>query len=146
MTNAAGLAPEVLAQIARLGGRAPADPAPGKDTINGRALPPATRQLLAVKWPPATYASRGDRGRQVWLVQFGMSWWVDPEEIAVADRGDRPLVAFGQTDGGNYLLALDLDDPNPADPLIYQLDHDDPDQTLAAEARLSAFLQALRPE
>ncbi|HEY1013749.1 MAG TPA: hypothetical protein VGE07_13645 [Herpetosiphonaceae bacterium] len=146
MAQDVSLAPAALALIARLGGQAPVAPPADPAQVNGHSVPAPLRQLLAVAWPDATFASSPRAaGRSVWLVRFGLGFWIDPAEIRVADRGARPLYGIGQTDGGNYLLAIDLADPEPADPLIYQLDHDDADQTLGG-VRLSAFLRDLRAE
>lgn len=137
---------DVLKQLQRLKCRfIPQQPAkPGR--INGRDIPPAMRQFLYdVQWPPYTFRSDDDSPMWVWLAQFGMASWLD-DEYEVRDRGDRPLIDFGMTDGGNYLLLLDLDDPNPANPRVYQIDHYDPEQTLGGGLPLARFLSLLEPE
>ncbi len=148
MTTSPSLAPAALTEVVRLGGQfTPA--APGKTyDLDGHAVPEAMGQFLfRVRWPKgATFASDQNSAIWVWLMRFGIIGYLDPEECTIQDRGDRRLIYFGEADGGNYYLLLDLDDADPADPQVYKVDHDDPEQRLYSEATLSEFLQSLQPE
>lgn len=141
------LLPEIAAEIERLGGKFRPAPASPK-LVNGHPVPEPLRQFLFdVEWPrQISYASDEESDLWVWLARFGLAEWLDPEEFVVENRGARPLVWWGETDGGNYLLLFDLDDPRPANPSVYKIDHYDPEQYLSASTDLLAFLRSLAIE
>lgn len=118
------LSAEVLAQLARLKGRPPADVLPAdvkvETPLGTRTLPPCVRALAAVEWPdghvvvtkdeyeyrlrlPATSeveagAVREDRAWfAVGVLEHGKRWIVDLDEAAATDD---PAVCL---DGGGYL-------------------------------------------
>lgn len=148
MNNQNQLPPEIVAEIERLGGRfSPAQN--GKEKfINNHPVPEPVRQFLYdVEWSrELSYYSDEDSDLWVWLTRFGLAQWLDAEEFAVEDRGERPLVWWGEADGGNYLLLIDLDDPNPANPSVYKIDHYDPEQRLYSTVNLLDFLRSLKIE
>jgi hypothetical protein len=148
--SSARLAPAVLAEIARLGGRVESPPeVPAsrfEDTKAGRwPIPEAIRQLTRdVKWPAkTTYGGEIDDAKE-WLVQFGIGADLDEYECGFY----HPYYTIGQTDGGNYMLLVDLSDPDPTDPAVYRLDHDEFSEhdALRRADHLSTFLAALSPE
>jgi hypothetical protein len=147
MNTETALAPAVLAEVARLGGQFVPAP-PGKHfELDGHPVPAAMGQFLfRVRWPGGTYFSAEDSAIWVWAVRFNIIGWLDPAEFTIQDRSERSPVYFGEADGGNYLLLLDLDDPHPTDPQVYKIDHYDPEQTLYSPATLSEFLHSLEPE
>ncbi len=147
MTTTTALAPAVLTEVARLGGQFAPAPSGKHFELDEHPLPDAIGQFLfRVHWPGCTYRSEEDSALWVWMLRFNIAGWLDPEEFTIQDRGERPLIYFAEADGGNYLLLLDLDDPNPADPQVYKIDHYDPEQTLYSTATLSEFLHSLEPE
>jgi hypothetical protein len=149
MTTPIDLSPAVLAEVARLGGQFTPKSRGASDIsdIDGHPVPMAVAQFLFdTRWPNQTYFSEEDSVLWVWGVRFNIVGWLEPEEFVIQGRGERPLIYFAQADGGNYFLLLDLDDPHPDNPQVYQIDHYDPEQTLSSSARLSEFLQALQPE
>jgi hypothetical protein len=146
--HAAALSPAVAAALSRLAvERAPVDSREPLE-IEGHEVPAAIEQLLfRLKWPDRTYHVLDEDGEEeVWGLRFGIVGWVDPRETRIRDAEGRPLVRVAEADGGNDLLVVALDDPNPADPQVYLIDHDDPDQALEASGPLSAFLSSLEPE
>jgi leucine-rich repeat protein SHOC2 len=116
------LAPAVLEQIARLGGRvASASEIPKtmfEKTKGGDwPIPEAIRQFERdVKWPKGVTF----RGEEVWLVDFGGGANLDEYECTYY----HPYYGIGLADGGNYYLLVDLGDETPEDPAVYKLDHE----------------------
>lgn len=134
----------VQSRLTRLGATLPTDwdePA----QLEGHDLPEPLRQLACVKWPKeVTYKNEDIDQPWVWGLEVGGLAWLDTNEIGVEHDG--PLAILGIADGGNVFIVVRMDDPDPTDPVVYQVDHDDPEQTLFGDVRLSTFLASLRPE
>jgi hypothetical protein len=135
------LSPEVIGELKRLGGQAP----PADSHADADATPAAIARFLAVDWPASTFASSDDSPMWVWHVQL-MDYGPLKNEDFFGEPSDRRFAIFGQADGGNYFLVIDLGDDDPADPQVYRLDHEDPETGLRRGVRLSAFLASLQPE
>jgi hypothetical protein len=160
------LAPVIVEELTRLGATIKDEPQPLD--FEDVPVPEPIRQLIAdVNWPGGTTYSDPQTG-EPWArhVQFGevcLFAEQDLEGIGMdldyleedgmnmcpwADKFNDVLVLAGSADNGGYLLMLDLEDDDPADPQVYHLNHDDPDQffdDLQGEA-LSSFLKRLIPE
>lgn len=102
------------------------------------------RQLAGVTWPDVSFENDEEDELWTWMLELGGIDWLDTSEIDLDHEG--PLAHLGVADGGNYFLVLRMDDPDPSDPVVYQVDHDDPGQTLHGGVRLSRLLGSLRPE
>lgn len=68
-----------------------------------------------------------------------------PTDVTVPGAGNMRLFAFGITDGGNGILLLDGDDRQQADPKVYVLDHESPEDGLSSLGKLSKLLRQLQP-
>lgn len=111
------------------------------------ALPEPFRQFMQdVDWPQNVRYEWEEGGEKVvWMLQLGLWCEMTAEECAY----HHPLFGVGHYDGGNYILVLDMSDPDPTDPRVYAHDHDaydtfDPTQDFGI--RLSEFLSRLEPE
>ncbi len=140
------LAPEVVRQVRRLGGFLPPPPAPPSPCRWGEyAVPePLRRFLWDVAWPPGWAFENGedDDPRVWWYVPGAVE--VDPNS---AFRRLHPqAVGIGTADGGNYTLVTVLDCPDPADPPVFRLDHDEADRMPTRSVPLSRFLASLKPD
>jgi hypothetical protein len=116
--------------------------------INGHQVPlPMGQFLFEIQGLTKTYKSCYESsGRSVWGLTMGSAFWLPEKDVPIANRNDRKLVCFGMADGGNYYMVLDLDDSDPTDPQVYNVDHDDPDQRLYNGVTLREFLGELEVE
>lgn len=116
--------------------------------IEGVFIPePIQHFLFGLSWPRRLrFTSKENSGFWVWRVALDLFDWIDPNELPIEDRGERPLICFGEADSGNILLALALDDPDPSDPIVFKLEHDAQLQRLGPGLKLSQFLALLEPE
>ncbi len=136
---------QVIGQIQRLGGKLPDTPPTGEEVLNNVVVPKALEMLANVQWPSKKY--QGDYYDSLWMVDFGFFEEVEElDKMQIVGIEDRALVHIAFTDGGNYFLVLDLYDPNPSDPIVYQLDHDCPGQSLRLEVPLSEILSDLEED
>lgn len=133
----APLGDNVLAQIARLGGRV------GETTTHRPELPMALAQLAATQWPARPF--EGEVGDwELWSLQW-LSGGLLSEEHRCASLANWEIVA--EADGGNVYLVADHYDEVPQDPRIYRLAHDGyGEDALIALGSLSTVLASLSPE
>lgn len=139
------LADKVIEQIRRLGGDVYPENA-GKVIVDGFRAPDAISLWYTHTIPNKEYMTDecGNNSHWVWMMSF--CWAQSCEEFSAIDKDDKVLSMIGMADRGNYILALDLNDQDPSDPLIYRFDHYDPEQSIGDGAKLSAFLTDLVPE
>lgn len=140
------LSVDIRVEVERLNGRFVPVNFFAPPMLGGKVVPEPMKQFLYdVQWPPQQeYESDEESDLWVWLVELGVVGWLDMEELGLEGVNGRCFVTFGLTDGGNYLLLLDLDDPNPTDPQVYKIDHDDPEQIVRPRLPLSRFLGLLK--
>lgn len=114
----------VQSRLTRLGATLPTDwdePA----QLEGHDLPEPLRQLACVKWPKeVTYKNEDIDQPWVWGLEVGGLAWLDTNEIGVEHDG--PLAILGIADGGNVFIVVRMDDPDPTDPVVYQVDRIEP--------------------
>lgn len=144
-----GLEPDILFHIKRLGVSVSDTPPEESKKINDLDLPPAMEQFMDAGWEAREMEFFAPEGSEMeaWSVEFSNSYYpLDPGQYSIADVEDKSLIHVGKWDGGNYLFLFDMDDPDPADPVLYYIDHDESDQELRGEVKLSVFMSALLPE
>ena len=138
------LSDAVLSQLVRLGATLPTswnEPT----HLDGHELPEPFRQLACVTWPQGvSYQNDSTHRVWVWMLALGALAAFDMSEVGGSHEG--PLAILGDADGGNYWILLRIDDPDPSDPIVYKVDHSEPDDELYGDVPLSSFLESLRPE
>ena len=87
------------------------------------------------------YKWEEDGESEMWMLD--LSCYIELKEYECSFH--RPLLGIGMYDRGNYSLLIDMADPNPADPLVYTLDHEsfDEHQPNTVGLRLSELLAKL---
>ncbi|WP_437279958.1 hypothetical protein WME90_05200 [Sorangium sp. So ce375] len=140
------LSSEVLRGLSGLGLAAPTSWDEQPRELLGLPVPEPLRQFAAIEWPEGIAFSldpsaTGPVSDEQWLrrVEFAGVWAPD-EPIRHAD-GPAPLVGIA-TPNDDWAV-LRLDDPNPSNPTVYFLLHDDPGQSLGTGVPLGALLDAL---
>ncbi len=133
-----GLDIEVLCQIERLGGTIPGTVEAGMHWTDApRPLPPEIETLMTITWPPRTLLVTAEYGYQVSFPQGN-----DEGDLFGVDR---PYFVIGFNESTQYHWVVDLDDPRPGDPGVYQIDHDGSDvrDAFGHPPRLSRMLAEL---
>lgn len=95
---------------------------------------------------PARISFKGRPKHGSHAVLKGIDWGLQPPEFLKAIPGAQAhrLVLVGIASGGNVLLCIDANDPNPEDPAVYVVDHDDRFDAKSCQAgSLSGFLSCL---
>lgn len=140
------LVPEVVRHVYRLGGLfSPPPELPSPSRWGEHTIPePLRRFLWDVAWPQGRAFENGENDDP-------RVWWYLPGAVEVdpnsAFRRLHPqAVGIGTADGGNYTLVTVLDCPDPADPPVFRLDHDEADRVPTRSVPLSRFLASLRPD
>ncbi|WP_437962766.1 hypothetical protein WME76_46935 (plasmid) [Sorangium sp. So ce119] len=140
------LSSEVLSGLSGLGIAAPTRWDEQPRELLGLPVPEPLRQFAAIEWPEGIGFSLDPRAAgpvadEPWLrrVEFAGVWAPDVP-IRHAD-GPAPLVAIA-TPNDDWAV-LRLDDPDPSNPTVYFLLHDDPGQVLGAGVPLGSVLDAL---
>lgn len=118
----------------------------GVATKNGRYdMPEPLRQFIDnIQWPMGREYRWEEGGEaEMWMLDFS---FIELTEYECSFQ--RPLLGIAMYDHGNYFLIIDMADPNPADPLVYTLDHEsfDDHQPHKLGLRLSELLAKLAPE
>ncbi|NDJ54275.1 MAG: hypothetical protein GYB68_14485 [Chloroflexi bacterium] len=136
------LSPEVESELARLGARVERL---GTSVQGAERLPPEIEALLfGIRWPNgAEYTTHSNAPRTLRLIRFNIVHWLTPDDVSIADQYERRIVGFAHADGGNMIVAVDVDDSEASNPVVYILDHDDPEQQLSSLYHLSDFLSWL---
>ncbi len=136
------LSPVILQHVYRLGGTLPPPPAqPAPTDWNGFPLPePLRRFLFDTKWTGGRMYE-GDGYLRVWSYQPAV---MDLGSSSYPfNRAHPDAVVFGIADGGNYFLLTFASAPDPTDPPVYRLDHDEYDAPASGPVPLSEFLASL---
>ncbi|MBP3960793.1 SMI1/KNR4 family protein [Gemmata sp. G18] len=140
------LSATIFEQVYRLGGALPPPPTEiARTDWNGVPVPePLRRFLFDTQWTAGrVFADEGSCFR-VWSYQ-----------PAVMDFGKEPYAFFrdhpdaiviGIADGGNYALVTLASAPDPTDPPVYRLDHDEYQAPPSGPVPLSQFLARLGPD
>jgi hypothetical protein len=142
------LANEVVEQIRRLGGEAHPDKRP-PIVIDNFIAPDAialwyASHLMAL--PRKRFKTDEDENGSYWVWDMWFESAASCEEFPARGKDGKLLSMIGMADGGNYIVAIDLNDPDPSNPRVYVMDHDDPEQELGDGVKLSDFLADLTEE
>src|SRR5689334_21463985 len=109
----------VRREIDRLGGAIdePFQPRDWREDtpVGERAVPPAVQAVLSVTWPPGHVLVTEEDGYGVTFPQLSSG---DP----VAE--DRACLVIAFNESTQYQWIVDLDDPHPEDPAVYEVDLD----------------------
>jgi hypothetical protein len=139
------LADEVIEQIRRLGGKF--RPKKKSKIVIDNFLAPEAIALWytnsLIEFPRKTFATDEDNNNSYWVWDLCFEWSGSCKEFPAEDKEGKFLSIIAMADGGNYILAIDLNDPDPSNPKVYSMDHYDPEQCLGDGVRLSDFLTDL---
>ena len=141
------LAPAVLQQIERLGGRFEKA---SRHPPEASSLPAPLRGFIFdVDWPRGiTFANDENCSPWVFGVEFGNpTHWKADFDACRSCRGRR-FVCLGIADGGNYFLVTPADQESPDDPAVHVLDHEEieAEDALEGPVLLSKLLATLQRE
>ncbi|MFG2586130.1 hypothetical protein [Streptomyces malaysiensis] len=131
----------MLWEIARLGGVIDAHFEPDDwrvDTPLGeRRIPTPVQAVLSVEWPEGHVLMTDEDGDSY---QVTFPQLVDGDAIAE----DRAFFIIAFNESTQYYWVIDLDDKQPDDPLVHEIDHDptDDDDRFENPTRLSRMLAA----
>lgn len=142
------LAPAVIEQIQRLGGKL--RPRKKSKIVIDNFLAPEAIALWytnsLITFPRKNFATNEDENNSYWVWNLCFEWPCSCKEFPAEDKEGKFLSVIAMADGGNYILAIDLNDPDPSDPTVYMMDHYDPEQYLGDGVKLSDFLTDLAEE
>jgi Leucine-rich repeat (LRR) protein len=106
-------------------------------------LSEAARSFIRdIHWPEHGYFDLTNESLDIWSVDFSK-----PRPIADFECSYlRPFICIADYHGGNELLLVSLDDKNPGNPRLYNLDHEDGSRISpnSLEMSLGEFLLSLR--
>jgi hypothetical protein len=150
---AGGLSPAVTRELERLGARKRAEPSSRSILHHSGVLPEPIRELIQDwEWPEELRFELPDEALDRLSVgpMYSLDFAYDPLEACDHCDGceGKQMVMIGLGGGGNYILAVKLDDPEPSDPTLYIFAHDEPfvDDPSFNAVRFSSYLAALRVE
>jgi hypothetical protein len=142
------LAHEVIEQVRRLGGKF--RPKKKSKIVIDNFLAPEAIALWytnsLIEFPRKTFATDEDNNNSYWVWDLCFEWSGSCKEFPAEDTEGKFLSMIAMADGGNYILAIDLNDPDPSNPKVYSMDHYDPEQILGDGVSLSDFLADLTEE
>ena len=142
-----GLLPEIILDLKRLGIEVAENPPETGEQIMGLIIPPAIQQFLDCKWDQEILCFTSEysplHASGVCFPSYNQAFLDDAD---INNIPDRPFIEVGSADGGNYLFLIALDDPNPANPQLYLIDHDYPGQEFPTGVLLNDFLSHMYPE
>lgn len=146
-----GLSPAVVRELVRLGAERREKPSSRSILHHSGGLPEPLRELLQDwDWPEGITFEIPEEEEDrlnvhpMYSVDFGYN------PLETCDHYDgcegKRMVMIGLMGGGNYLVAVKLDDPEPSDPTTYIFAHDMPfvEHPGYNAIRLSRCLAALR--
>jgi len=136
------LSAKVIEQIRRLGGDIFPENA-GKVVVDGFQAPDAISIWYTNTIPSKEYKTDEYENNSHWVWMMSFCWAQSCKEFQTIDGESKALSMIGMADRGNYILAIDLNDSDPSDPLVYRFDHYDPEQSIGDGAKLSDFLADL---
>jgi hypothetical protein len=139
MSSAPTLSPKILEHLQRLGARLNESKRRDQELIDGKPIPAALSLLLACDWPKKKKFFTDANNHRSFPARF-----VELNLFDTLIKEDRRYVIFGSCGGGNYWLAISLDDSSPSDPYVHKLDSEDGSGSDGAE--LSLFLEDLREQ
>lgn len=142
------LSHEVMEQVRQLGGKF--RPKKKSKIVIDNFLAPEAITLWytnsLIEFPRKTFATDEDENDSYWVWDLCFEWSCSCKEFPAEDTEGKFLSMIAMADGGNYILAIDLNDPDPSNPKVYLMDHYDPEQVLGDGVKLSGFLADLTEE
>lgn len=97
-----------------------------------------------IRWPKSKEFNVGIPDTLLSNVCLGGKVDPMPDDYELSNTGEMELFAIGVADGGNYILMIDGNDPNPANPIVYEMDHEvDPGDEVTKVCRLLEFFNSL---